>query len=595
MGARRHPPPPTDLEGPTFNCRAMPSPLHVPVLKVEGQGLSKKQQQDLKHMEKDALGWTSAQGRKYEDPDFPAGPESLGPELAKHVVSWRRPDEFADAPELFKNFWEIEGVKPGIVDDRWFLGAVNIVGGNKDNIDRLFVSMKKDDNAREPLAPLAEQGAKEGFYIIRFYEDDPNSDDDWQCVLVDDRIPCGADGKPCFARCPDDNVFWVMLVEKAYAKYCGGYHKMGQHDVEFGLEVLCGGVAENPIDLSTAAGRAIAHGGEQPDKLWDTILERISSAHAIGAEFSSRPDPSGPELPSKDMKGIIPDRPYCMLIADEVRQAGRMIRMRTFRGDSEWKGKWSDDDEAWTNNLRKLLSYSNDVDDGSFWMEYADFCTYFNRVWFVRMADDRWTRFTVRSSWVDETAGGSMAFASWIHTRQWRLRVPPKSKPARVVITVALPEKRSAPSPLPPQSRAAVGLDVLRGYGGEDRTRQRVSARQGDVVHRVGPKFQRKIVTEVLLEPADEPYLLRPYLATPGKESDFTLVVLSDDKDDDGVPGARRRRRGASTFAVRSAVPPPPARLAPLQTLNSRTSMIRKTGATRGLWTSGRRAPREAL
>lgn len=519
----------------------MPPPLHIPVLKVEGQGLSKKQTADVKQMEKGALAWTAANGRKFEDAAFPPSAESLGPELASKVDRWLRPEEFAAKPELFKNFWEIEGVKPGLLDDRWFLGAVNIVAGNKDNVDRMFLSAAKDEGARDPMAPLAEQGAREGFYIVRFYQDDPRSDDDWVCVLIDDRIPCDASGRPAFARCPDDNVFWVMLVEKAYAKMCGGYHKIGQHEVEFGLELLCGGVADDPIDLTSAAGREMVPGGATPDKLWTTLLEKVHSNHAIGAEYTGRPDPSGPELPHKEMLGITRDQPYCLLIADDVRSAGKMIRMRTFRGDAEWRGKWSDDSAHWTNNLRKLLSYSSDTDDGSFWMEYDDFCEYFNRVWFVRMADDRWTRFTVRSQWVDASAGGAMTYASWVHTPQWRLTVPPGSKPARVVITLSVPERPAkldgAPG-APGQYSNALGLEVLRGNEeAADRKRQRLQLRGADdVLHRVEPRFARKIVTEVLLEPDATPYLIRPYLATPGRESDFSLVVLSDDKNDDGVP-----------------------------------------------------------
>jgi hypothetical protein len=38
----------------------------------------------------------------------------------------------------------------------------------------------------------------------------------------------------------------------------------------------------------------------------------------------------------------------------------------------------------WTNQLRQLLSYSADADDGAFFMDYADFCKHFNRVWTVR-------------------------------------------------------------------------------------------------------------------------------------------------------------------------------------------------------------------
>jgi len=232
-----------------------------------------------------------------------------------------------------------------------------------------------------------------------------------------------------------------------------------------------------------------------------------------------------------------------------------MIRMRTFRGDAEWSGKWSDESEHWTNNLRKLLSYSADADDGSFWMDYDDFCRYFNRVWMVRMADDRWTRYTVRSEWRDATAGGSTAYVSWLHNYQWRLRVPPRSKPARVFITVSVPEtptvvRLGADTDADAERGAgggggaatlaytnAIGLDIFRGYSAEDKKRQRLDlGSRADLVHRTEPQFRRKIVTEVLLQPADEPYLLRPFLATPGRESEFSLIVLSDDKDDDGVP-----------------------------------------------------------
>lgn len=172
----------------------MPPPLNIPVLKVEGQGLSKKQQVDLKLMEKNALAWTSANGRKYEDNDFPCTEASLGP-LASHVASWRRPSEFAAKPELFKNFWEIEGVQPSkVLNDRWLLGAVNIVAGNKDNIDRMFLSALKEEGSREPMRALEEQGAREGFYIVRFYHDDPHSDDDW-CALPSACVPAAVVGR----------------------------------------------------------------------------------------------------------------------------------------------------------------------------------------------------------------------------------------------------------------------------------------------------------------------------------------------------------------------------------------------------------------
>ena len=45
----------------------------------------------------------------------------------------------------------------------------------------------------------------------------------WKVVLVDDRLPCGADGKPCYAHNPSPSVFWAAIVEKGLAKLFGSY------------------------------------------------------------------------------------------------------------------------------------------------------------------------------------------------------------------------------------------------------------------------------------------------------------------------------------------------------------------------------------
>jgi len=42
-------------------------------------------------------------------------------------------------------------------------------------------------------------------------------------ISVDDYIPCAKDtASPKFST-PKDTEIWVMLLEKAFAKFCGGY------------------------------------------------------------------------------------------------------------------------------------------------------------------------------------------------------------------------------------------------------------------------------------------------------------------------------------------------------------------------------------
>ena len=161
--------------------------------------------------------------------------------------------------------------------------------GERDVADALQERLRGEDHPgrghHQPLAALRAQhhrrqpraarprlhGARRGvgFFICKFYQDDPLSDDDWQVILVDDRIPCDAAGVPCFARCKvgrvstwrltrtphssqltsrsppspqDDNVFRAMIVEKAFAKYLGCYDRMAASTVTQGLEDLTGGI-----------------------------------------------------------------------------------------------------------------------------------------------------------------------------------------------------------------------------------------------------------------------------------------------------------------------------------------------------------------
>lgn len=37
-------------------------------------------------------------------------------------------------------------------------------------------------------------------------------------VTIDDRLPC-LGGKLCFSQCQTEDLFWLPLLEKAYAKY----------------------------------------------------------------------------------------------------------------------------------------------------------------------------------------------------------------------------------------------------------------------------------------------------------------------------------------------------------------------------------------
>ena len=64
------------------------------------------------------------------------------------------------------------------------------------------------------------------------------------------------------------------------------------------------------------------------------------TAHVIGCEHRIESAPSAEFTAT----GLLPNTPYCVVTGGEPSKAGRMVRLRTFHGFSEWRGKWSDSD-----------------------------------------------------------------------------------------------------------------------------------------------------------------------------------------------------------------------------------------------------------
>ncbi|KAL3084073.1 hypothetical protein niasHS_009206 [Heterodera schachtii] len=66
----------------------------------------------------------------------------------------------------------------------------------------------------------------------------------WTEVIIDDRLPCRNDGQLLYSRPPTENVFWAILLEKAYAKMYGGYAVLSGGRVSDCFSDLTGGITE---------------------------------------------------------------------------------------------------------------------------------------------------------------------------------------------------------------------------------------------------------------------------------------------------------------------------------------------------------------
>ena len=507
-------PPPLKKGGTQFAFGETP-PDNQPTIDTLGQGLSKKLLAESAERVKAASAAAQASGGLYEDPEFPASDASLGADAGSYgVVSWRRIGEIEPPKQNGGLLEDAEGVgvSMGSLKDEWLLGALNVVAGNVDVVERTFVDM---------------QHAEQGFYAVRVWAEDPSSDDDWAVVLVDDRIPCGADGMPAFGHGAKAGALWLCLVEKAVAKRYGSYAALagdgGGEATVRGLELITGGKARQlpfPSDpLNTA---------EALDT-WGALKEALEMNEVVAA----RCDVGTPAAAAAEAVGIVPGRTYCVIVANDLLGGGQqLMRLRGFAGDAEWNGKWSDDSKEWTSRLRQMLAYSKNANDGTFWMAFDDFVKHFTSAYANKVADDQWNRIWMKSRWMDITAGGGPGYSSWRDNYQWLLTLP---RDTHVTLELSLPDPRLSSDSLlavPP-----IGMLLVQGNGGANARRRKLQLLDaGEVVFHAEPRATRRYQMAVQLpaSPPDSPYVLVPYTTTPGAESPFKLSILVDDLDEDG-------------------------------------------------------------
>ncbi|KAB1279081.1 Calpain-10 [Camelus dromedarius] len=154
----------------------------------------------------------------FRDAAFPASDSSLFSSFStplaqfREEITWRRPQEICATPRLFADNPQEGQVKQGLLGDCWFLCAC--------------AALQKSQHLRDQVPAAAR-----GLYRL-------------------------AEGRLCFSRCQREDVFWLPLLEKVYAKVHGSYEHLWAGQVADALVDLTGGLAErwNLKDLARTSG-----------------------------------------------------------------------------------------------------------------------------------------------------------------------------------------------------------------------------------------------------------------------------------------------------------------------------------------------------
>ncbi|CAG4975204.1 unnamed protein product [Colias eurytheme] len=353
--------------------------------------------QDFKEIRSQCL----AEGRLFDDPEFPATDRSLYyKERLDRPITWLRPGEICEDPQLFVEGYSRFDVQQGELGDCWLLAAV----ANLTLYRKLFFQVVPDDQSFD------EDYA--GVFHFRFWQYGR-----WVDVVIDDRLPTYR-GKLVFLHSSERNEFWSALLEKAYAKLHGSYEALKGGSTCEAMEDFTGGVTEM-YEMT-----------ELPPNFYTILLKAYERNSLMGC--SIEPDPN--ILEAETPVGLIRGHAYSVTRVKyvDIETPGRagkipLLRLRNPWGnEAEWNGPWSDKSPEWRfipESEKEELGLTFD-DDGEFWMSFKDFCQHFDRVEICNLNPDsldpeecpegctkKWEMSVFEGEWVrGVTAGGCRNF-----------------------------------------------------------------------------------------------------------------------------------------------------------------------------------------
>lgn len=306
-----------------------------------------------------------AQGKLFEDPEFPADNHSLAlADLDDHEIYWKRPGKLVADPKFFVGGASRFDVKQGYLGDCWLLAAIASLSMYKELFYRVVPC---EQNFEEDYCGLFR------FQLWSFGE--------WIEVVVDDRLPV-EDGQLAFIHSVDENEFWSALLEKAFAKVFGSYDALTGGSSGEALEDFTGGLLQY-VELSELDE-------VKRKNLFETLVDYQARCSLMGCSIPIQDDGVIEEkLPS----GLVVGHAYSVTgVRDLQTSIGhfQLIRLRNPWGDTEWTGAWSDGSREWaaiSDDEKGQLGITFE-DDGEFWMEYSDFTKHFQILEICHLSPD---------------------------------------------------------------------------------------------------------------------------------------------------------------------------------------------------------------
>ncbi|XP_063289389.1 calpain-1 catalytic subunit-like [Pelobates fuscus] len=342
-------------------------------------------------------------GQLFTDPEFSyinADPD----------VKWKRPPELCQNPKFIDSGARSTDICQGELGDCWLLAAISSLTLHPALLSRVV----PED---QTFCPSGGYCGIFHFKLWRFGE--------WVDVVVDDKLPTKG-GRLLYTKSDTRGEMWSTLLEKAYAKVCGGYSALQGGAIPEALEDFTGGVAES-VNVTR----------QSVEEIWELVNQSEGDKALMGCYIEvSEPNDIG----RINDKGLVLGHAYSVIGAKKVQsRLGEvlLLHLRNPWGFTEYKGAWSDRSLDWetvSEKERKELNVQKE--DGEFWMLCKDFCNIFTLLVLCRINLDSscWSVTNLSGRWESGvSAGGGRRLKSFFNNPQFRLHIDEVSSPDQKV------------------------------------------------------------------------------------------------------------------------------------------------------------------
>lgn len=231
---------------------------------------------------------------------------------------------------------------------------------------------------------------------------DPNSTP--VTVEIDDRIPCDEHGVPRFTVSPN-GAWWPLLLEKAYAKYVGGYERFDDCTSHETLRDLTGRpVTHLPLDMKLAS--EVANCNYRDVAFWRRIRDQLEKGDVFMAVSND----------------VVPDgiHPHCYYAVFDVIEtvpgsndpSDVVVKIHNCYHDApEYLGPLCTGDQDWTPTLRSVCKANPENEPEFLYLPQPIFLRNFSSM--QRCHINCGDRLTVSGEWNESCSGGSPKYTTF--------------------------------------------------------------------------------------------------------------------------------------------------------------------------------------